>query len=475
MYTFQDFEKVTDKAQFVSDALSEHFHSDEYKIAMSADKYDRQLNETIYNYVRMIFSLTGSPIEDFTASNNKIASNFFHRLNTQRTEYLLGNGVSFADNIQDVVDEDGLVKSIDTTKEFLGSKFDNDLKTLVYYGLIHGASFGYWSEDSREGNRMYVFKLTEFAPIYDEETGALRAGIRFWQIDKTKPLYAVLYEQDGYTKYRSETGIGSFEEIQPKRGYKVVVNVSDFDGEMVDRIENFTYLPIIPFYGMNTHQSTLVGMKSAIDSYDLIRSGFANDLTDCAMVYWIIENAGGMSDAELERYRDRLKFMHIAVADTDNSKVTPYTQEIPYQARKQYLDDIRAGIYEDFGGLDVHTIAAGATNDHIDAGYQPLDEEADALEYQLHEFFERLFDLLGITDTAIFKRNRISNQMEQVQMVMLEAEYLDDETILRKLPNVTVDEVAEIMARKSIDNANRFNIEVPEEQVEETVEEVNEV
>jgi hypothetical protein len=121
-----------------------------------------------------------------------------------------------------------------------------------------------------------------------------------------------------------------------------------------------------------------------------------------------------------------------------------------------YLDDIRAGIYEDFGGLDVHTVAAGATNDHIDAAYQPMDEEADDFEYQACEFIQQILALMGIEDTPIFKRNRISNEKEQVEMVMLEANYLDDETILSKLPNITPDEVAHILARKDIEDMDRF-------------------
>jgi hypothetical protein len=157
-----------------------------------------------------------------------------------------------------------------------------------------------------------------------------------------------------------------------------------------------------------------------------------------------------------------LKIQHIAVADTDNSGVTPYTQEIPFQARQAYLDGIRAGIYEDFGGLDVHTIAAGATNDHIDAAYQPLDENADDFEYQIIKFVQQILALMGIEDTPVFKRNRISNQMEQTQMVMLEAQYLDDETILQKLPNISVDEVAGILHRKGLENQSRFTPDLEE-------------
>lgn len=441
MFTYQDFIKESDVKKAVGMAIDAHRRSEEYKIAKDADLYDRQKNKTIYEYVHMIFSLTGTPIEDFTASNNKIASNFFRRLNTQRVTYLLGNGVNFAGN--------------EALKDSLGVSFDTRLKTLAYNGLIHGVSFGFWNVDG-----LHVFKLTEFAPLWDEETGALRAGVRFWQIDEKKPMYAVLYEEDGFTKYKSETSAADFEEIQPKRAYQLTVRQSVADGEEVIGEDNYGSLPIIPMWGSELKQSTLVGMQKSIDSFDLIRSGFANDLTDCAMIYWIISNAGGMSDAELGQFRDRLKLNHIAVADTDNSAVTPYTQEVPYTARQVYLQEIRSGIYEDFGGLDVHAIAAGATNDHIDAAYQPMDEQADDLEYQIIEFIDHLLELLGLeNDTPVFKRNRISNQTEQTEMVLSAADYLDEETVLKKLPFITVDEVADILAKNREEEENRYSDE----------------
>jgi len=378
--------------------------------------------------------------------------------------YSLGNGVSFSEHKEKRM-VDGVEQTVDITDELLGQDFDTALKDAAYKALIHGVSFGFWNFD-----KLYVFPLTEFVPLWDEETGALMAGIRFWQLDKDKPITAILYEIDGYTKYRGgrHSGNLNFEIMQEKRAYKTNFRYTEADGEEVVGSENYGALPIVPLWGSKLHQSTLVGMQRAIDSYDLIRSGFANDLTDCAQIYWILSNCSGMTDAELTRFRDRLKIQHIAVADTDNSGVTPYTQEIPFQARQTYLDGIRAGIYEDFGGLDVHTIAAGATNDHIDAAYQPMDEEADDFEYQIIKFIQQILTLIGIEDMPIFKRNRISNQMEQVQMVMMEAQYLDDETILKKLPNITVDEVAEILERKGLENQDRFMPDLDESNEEET-------
>lgn len=448
MLTYQDFLKAGEnKLDFVNQLIGEYRSSEFYQIACDAELYNKQQNVTINNYVKRIFSIAGAPIEDFTASNNKLSSNFFRRLNTQRCTYSLGAGVSF--------------KNGEKTKGFLGDDFDTRLWDLGYKALIHGVCYGFWNVD-----KLHVFPALEFAPLWDEEDGTLKAGVRFWQLDSTKPLIAVLYEFDGYTKYK--TVDFKLTEAEPKKAYKTKVAYTEIGGEEVIGEENYSSLPIIPMWGSKLHQSTLIGIRASIDSYDLIRSGFANDLTDCSEIYWLIENAGGMNEEDLARFRDRLKITHIAEVDGDaGAKATPYTQEIPYAARKEYLDMMRAGIYEDFGGLDVHVVAAGATNDHIDAAYQPMDENADDFEYNVTEFVRQLLKLIGIDDYPLFKRNRISNEMEQTQMVLSAATYLDDETVLKKLPFVTVDEIPKILENTQAERDSIFSGQQNEEDDED--------
>lgn len=452
MLTYQDFAEAgdADREGFVLEAIERHKSGKAYRTALIADAYDRQENITINAYVQKVFDITGSKLVDFTASNNKIASNFFHRLNTQRTMYSLGQGVSFID-----ADEAG---EEDTTKERLGRHFDHDLRTLAYDALIHGVCFGFWNLD-----RLFVFPLTEFVPLWDECDGTLRAGIRFWRIDRSRPMQVVLYEADGYTRYRSRRdadGVANerLEAVDGKRPYIEETSYTPADGiERVIGGENYPALPVVPMWGSKLHQSTLVGMRQAIDSYDLIRSGFANDLTDCAQIYWLVSNAGGMGDRDLQKFLDRLKVNHVALVDSDDGgDARAYTQEVPYAARQAYLQSIRDGIYEDFGALDVHTVAAGATNDHIDAAYQPMDEEASDFEYQVSEFVQQLLALMGIDDAPVFKRTRISNQKEQADMVMSEAQYLDHETILRKLPNIAPGEVPAIKRRLDAEDEGRM-------------------
>ena len=101
-------------------------------------------------------------------------------------------------------------------------------------------------------------------------------------------------------------------------------------------------------------------------------------------------------------------------------------------------------------------MAAGATNDHIDAAYQPMDEEASDFEFQVSEFIQQLLKLMGIEDQPVFKRTRISNQKEQVDMVVAEAQWLDQETILKKLPNISPGEVQAILDRLEDEDEERM-------------------
>lgn len=443
--TYDDLLEQGAGAGFVQDAIERHMRSPMYRDAVDANEYMRQRNVTIRRFEKMLWTSEGTRVNDFTGSQLRIASNLFRRLNVQRCMYSLGKGVSFVGN--------GGAK--DATKAGMGDRFDDDVKAIGLNALVHGVSFAFWNLDHVD-----VFTADEFCPVWDAFSGALKAGVRFWRLDPQHEWHATLYEEDGYSDYVADGASLSFALAGEKRGYKMTYQTIPADGlKLAVAEENYSALPIVAVWGSDAHQSTLVGLRAGIDAYDLIKSGLANDVADCAEIYWLVENAGGMSDDDLARFRDRLKLTHIANADTeDGQSVTPYTQEVPYTARRETLAQIKSDLYEDFGGMDVHTVAAGATNDHIDAAYQPMDEEADEFERHMREGIMDILALRGIEDVPIFTRNRISNLQEQVQVVAMEAEWLDDETILRKLPNVTPDEVAEILERKDAEAEEKMSV-----------------
>ncbi|NCC04645.1 MAG: phage portal protein [Proteobacteria bacterium] len=454
MITYQEFKAGykdgLPTAAGVEAVVQDHKASAEYQLAVIADDYDRQKNKTIMEYEKYIHTMTGASIVDPYAANHKIPSNMFRRLNVQRTQYSLGNGLSFQDK---------------AVKDKFGREFDVTVQKVGYAANIHGVAFGFWNL-----NRLHCFRITEFAPLYDENTGDLMAGVRFWQVNDKQPLNMWIYTVDGYMRFTKKNGEQNAVALDEKfTPYVGIVTRTQADGEQLTGGENYSTLPIVPMWGSELKQSTLVGMREGIDAYDLIRSGLANDLTESAFIYWLVNNANGMEEPDKAKLLQELRTKHMGVTENDGTgsgtSITPYTQDVPHEARTAYLDRIKAGLYEDFGGLDVHTIAAGATNDHIDAAYQPLDENADDFEYWVIEFVKKLSELQGIdedTATPIFKRNRISNQLEQTQMVLAAGTYLDDETVIKHLPFISVDEVEEILKRKKNADVERYRAQEEE-------------
>lgn len=460
MKTYQDWleakesEKIT---EFIRDAITEYMNEPDYKIALDADEYEAERNTTILKFTKMLYNSLGQAMVDFTANNTRMASNFLHRLTTQRISYSLGNGISFP--TAHTVIEDNKVKIVDETKQKLGKNFDTVLYRAARYALLHKVSFLFWNLDHAT-----FFKMTEFMPLFDEDDGLMKTGFRFWSLDWNKrPVTVVVYEDDGYTEYRTRKGyqgLTDLVESKPKRAYKQTLAKAKIDKEATVVSEsNYSALPIIPFWGNEHKQSDLVGMKAKIDTFDLVKSGFADDVEQCQEIFWIIENALGMTDDAIEKFRDKIKLQKMAVIDAEHVNLKPYQQEIPVNARDTLLKSVREQIYEDYGALDVHTVAAGSTNDHIDMVYQAMDDEADDFEYQVIQAVQGVLELIGIDDVPIFSRNKVSNQKERTQMINDSADHLDEETILRKYPFLTPDEVEQILARKSAEDTAAFNTE----------------
>ena len=86
-----------------------------------------------------------------------------------------------------------------------------------------------------------------------------------------------------------------------------------------------------------------------------------------------------------------------------------------------------------------------------------MDEYAADFEWYVSEFIQRVLSLLGSEDTRVCTRTRSSNQAEQVQMVVQEAQWLDTETILKKLPNIEPSEVQGILDRLSDEELDKVD------------------
>ena len=456
MRTYEDLLELPEgntpeKIAFVLSSIFEYKSSDQYTEAVTAYDYFRRRNVTITQYQKLLYTMSGEAVPDNFSANYKFCNAFFKIFVEQENSYLLGNGVTFND---------------DATKDKLGGdRFDNKMMELGEYALWGGVAYGFFNMDHLD-----TFKATEFVPLIGEEDGALHAGIRWWQIDYTKPLRATLYEEDGYTDFiwrindrgqMDENG----EILHEKRPYKQIVAISPADGEEVLDGENYPGFPIVPLWANLTHQNELIGLREKIDGYDLIQSGFANDLDDASMIYWTITNAGGMDDIDLAKFIERMKTVKAAVVDEQGSRAEAHTMDVPYAARQAALQDIRDSLYRDAMALDTDKISAGnVTATAINAAYENLDLKCDRFEMCVTDCIKALLALIGVDDSPTYHRRKTTNQPEVTQMIMSAASELDRETILKHLPFLNIDEIDDILKRKDEEEADRFADEAEEEQ-----------
>ena len=445
MKSYQDLiaasENEAAKMAFVFAAITEHKGTEPYIIALDAEQYYRGLNPRITKYEKIIYDMRGDAHVDKWTPNHKIASNFFNFAITQENQYLLGNGATFTK---------------DDTKAKLGNDFDTQLQDLGKKALVGGVAFGFFNLDHID-----TFSLLEFVPLYDEENGALRAGIRFWQVSPDKPMRATLYEEDGYTDYIRANDKSAM--LHEKRPYKLKVRTSEADGEEIYDGENYPSFPIVPLWGNDKKQSELVGRQGTIDALDLLNSNLINNLDEANYIYWVLTNCGGMDDIDDAKFIEQLKTTHVAHADGDSGATAEaHTIEAPYQASESAIQTIQRRLYEDFMCLDVNSLsAANKTATEIKAAYQPLDSKCDMYEYCVIEFVQKILELAGIDDKVTFTRSKVVNKSDEINTLLAAQAYLDDETIVEQVCQILgiADKTDEIIRKRRTEEQSRFEVE----------------
>jgi hypothetical protein len=437
--SYQDLQKANAEGntmEFVYSAIVDHKTSELYREAHDAYEYYKKRNPTIVNFQKLLYEVTGRVVPDNYSSNYKFRNAFFPKFIKQENAYLLGNGVTFNE---------------DKTKDALGGDdFDSVLLKAGIASLWGAVSYGFY-----DNGKVTVFDALEFAPLLDEETGALRAGVRFWQLDITKPLRATLYEEDGFTDYMWKDGHAEI--LREKRPYILRVATSPVDGVEILDGRNYPTFPIVPLWGNEEHQSELVGLREKIDGYDLIQSGFANNVDDASIIYWTLQNAGGMDDIDMTNFVKRLREMHIAAVDESGVTAEPHTPNLPTEARKAILSELKETLYSDAMAIDPTKIGgSGITNVAIKASYADLDLKCDGFEACVTDFIRGLLAIVEIEDSPTYKRNMIVNSQEETTQVLAAAQYLDDETVLRHLPFITPDEIDRIVEAKVEEEEDRY-------------------
>lgn len=420
------------RISFILGAIHEHRASKAYKTAVDARAYYEGRNPTINKYEKIIYDMQGKAHRDMYTANHKLASRFFGFAVDQEVSYLLGNGVTFGE---------------ESTKKKLCPDFDLELIHAAREAKIGGVAYGFWDWD-----HLLVWSAQEFVPLMDEENGSLRAGIRFWQLEPSKPMRATLYETDGYTEY-FQPKHEDMQVLKPKSSYIKLVVSAPVGGTRIYDGGNYDGFPVVPLRNNESFLSEIVGKRNTIDALDLATSNMVNNVDEGNLIYWVLTNCEGMSDLDDAKFIDRLKTTHVAHANGDDgAKAEAKSVEAPYNGTNITIDMLKKKLYEDFQCFDASAVtASNQTATAIKASYVPLDLNTDKFEAEVTRFIIEILRLAGIDDAPSYTRNQIINKSEETQTLLSAADYFDDEYMTKKLLtlNGDIDQYEDLMRRKA--------------------------
>ncbi len=269
----------------------------------------------------------------------------------------------------------------------------------------------------------------QIIPIYSSDLKKkLTGAIRYYSLVNENGDSYLRYEywdKDSVCFYQKRGEAG---ELRPE-------NIPNLGEKMV---HPFGMVPFVPFYNNSNRKNDLLLYKDLIDAYDKVFSGFNNDLDDVQEVIFVLTNYGGESKDDFVR---DLKQHKVIKVDADGG-VNTIRAEIPYEARKVFLEDTRKQIFISGMGVDPDPERFGnASGVALKFLYSLLELKASMLETEFRIGFNALVRLIaafkGWQIGAIqqtWTRNAIQNDAETAQIARDSAGTISEKTIVKNHP-----------------------------------------
>lgn len=452
-YTLQKYQKEATTpekaADFIRRAIAAHQQSAAYQEARTSRNYYYGANETITQRQNLIYDEYGKAYKDIWTPNNKLKSHWYHNAIDQRTSYLLAaDGVTFA--------KPDTKKKLGTVKR----RFDTQIFIAASEAYIGGTSYSFFNNDHIE-----VFDFESYAEILDETDGNMSMGIHYWRLADDTPQIVYLFEMDGYTVFREDTDgrltIEPDKSGNAKRPYRQTVTRSAVSEEIAPGAP-YPGFPIVPLSCNRRRTPLLTGNRETIDALDIARSASVNH-SDSDMAYWLFEGFGGMNDFDVVKAIADLRRIHGLVTPPAGSdaRITPHTVQAPFEGLHTTIEEIKRQLNADFSAFDPQLISASgnATATEIRAAYEPLNVATNVFELEhLTPYVSQILELAEIDDTFAFKRDAITNRMEEMQTLIMLAPYLDTEYVREAGMTILgdADRVEEVARRMDADAAARL-------------------
>lgn len=372
-------------------------------------------------------------------ADNRIASNFYNILVNQKASYLFAKPPVFDvdveaanEAVQDTLG-DGFAKvckdlCIDASNASVGwLHVWTDANSVFHYAVVDAQQvIPIWSDDVE---KRLVAVLRMYSQIQDD--GSSLDIYEYWDEMQCHAFY----------KKGNDTlaGLKEYDEFSSTSDVSV-----DYDSTSVF-FHNWGEVPFIPFFNNNTNTNDLTGVKSLIDAYDKVYSGFLNDLEDVQEVIFLLTGYNGQ---DLEGFLEDLKLYKTVKLDSDadgGGDLRTLTIDIPVEARDKMLTMTRKAIFEQGQGIDPDPANFGNSSGvALSYLYSLLELKSGLMETEFRLGFGRLVRLickhLGVKPKQVaqtWTRTSVRNDTELAAIAQQSVGIISTETIVRNHPWVT--------------------------------------
>lgn len=438
MLTFQDLLAVgsseTKRAEFLLQAIAEHENSKKYKIGQLAAEFYAGNDPILEKVKKIIYDLNGMAHKDYFSADSKLKTSYYQIFAMQTVSYSFGNGVAF-DN--------------EEIKKKLGSSFDTDINDWATYAVNDGEAYAYVTENKITPMSIGSDKTKPiFVPLIDEETGAVKAGFKYWRLDDDKPLRITLYEPQGYTEYKQPYG-EKLSAISGLKAYKgTVTKFGVFDD--VINAENVEGIPIVKLSFFND-QSYIANKDNMLTEYNALLSKLCNNSRENDLVYWIIKNCGGMDEIDDNAFLMKIIQSHVAHLD-EGQEAEPKQLVAPHEGILAALETLRKQLFYNFAAIDFERMSGGnITTYEIKQAYANKDLYADRFEMNFARAMEQVLKLMGYEgETYRLTRSRLIDANGESQVILSEAPYFGEEVTTKRLCEIhgMIDSFEQIQEKK---------------------------
>lgn len=384
--------------------------------------------------------------------NNRLVDNQYGKTVDQKTNYLLGQPLTF-DTKQDAYE--------DALKKVFNRKFHRTLQNVGEDSLNGGIAWLYVFYDENGEFMFKRFEPFECLPFWkDAEHTILDCLVRVYPVEVyegqvLKKIEKVeVYKDSGIERYVLGSNGTLLDDVEnPSSDYMVAADGTGY---------NWDKIPIIPFKYNNKEIPLIRKVKSLQDAINVTLSDFENNMQeDSRNTILVIKNYDGQNLAEFRHNLATFGAVKVKTIDGAEGAVEALQVEVNAENYKGLLEILKKSLIENAMGYDAKEIRLGGSSPNqmnIQSMYNDIDLDANAMETEYQASFEELLwfvnahlantgqgDFSNEDVSIIFNRDMMMDESNVINNIRNSVGILSSETLVANHP--WIDDVATELER----------------------------